>query len=102
MYRLFDGLRLYVQIDRNGSKCWRFKYAYLGKERRLALGKYHDLSLLDAREKRARARKLLTESNINKPAISQMAGFFAPAGQGTKCGWCGKRSPHSYFIVKWR
>jgi hypothetical protein len=51
-YRLFDGLGLYVEIAPNGGKYWRFKYLFLGKEKRLALGKYPDLSLAEAREKR--------------------------------------------------
>lgn len=67
LYRLFDGLGLYIEIDPNGGKYWRFKYQFLGKERRLALGKYPEISLLEAREKRDQARKLLVD-NIDPSA----------------------------------
>lgn len=62
LYRLFDGLGLYIEIDPNGGKYWRFKYYFLGKERRLAIGKYPEISLLEARAKRDNARKLLAEN----------------------------------------
>lgn len=61
LYRIFDGLGLYVEIDPNGSKYWRLKYQFMGKEKRLALGRYPEISLLEAREKRDKARKLLAE-----------------------------------------
>lgn len=62
LYRIFDGLGLYIEIHPNGGKYWRFKYQFLGKERRLALGKYPESSLLEAREKRDQARKLLADN----------------------------------------
>jgi integrase len=39
-----------------GSKLWRFKYRYNGKEKRLALGTYPAVTLADARRKREAAR----------------------------------------------
>jgi len=66
-YRLFDGLGLYMEIAPNGSKYWRLKYQYLGKEKRMALGKYSEISLLEAREKRDQARRLLAD-NIDPAA----------------------------------
>ena len=80
LYRLFDGLGLYIQIDPNGSKYWRFKYHYLGKEKRLSLGKYPDLTLLEAREKREQARKLLAQ-NIDPSAVKKEAKAAAPFRQ---------------------
>ena len=59
LYRLFDSLGLYVEIDPNGSKYWRLKYQFMGKEERLAPGKYPETSLLEARDKREKVRKLL-------------------------------------------
>jgi len=61
-YRLFDSLGLYIEIATNGSKLWRLKYQFFGKEKRLAIGKYPEISLLEAREKRDQARKLLADS----------------------------------------
>ena len=48
-YRLFDGGGLYLEVSQTGGKLWRFKYRYLGKEKRLALGAYPTVGLKDAR-----------------------------------------------------
>ncbi len=45
----FDGL--YLLVKPNGSKLWRFKYRWLQKEKLLALGRYPELTLADARRK---------------------------------------------------
>lgn len=60
-YKLADGGGMYLEITPNGSKYWRLKYRWLGKEKRLALGVYPLVSLADAREKREEARKLLVK-----------------------------------------
>ena len=60
--KISDSLGLYLEIMPNGSKYWRFKYRFLGKEKRLALGVYPEVSLLKAREKRDQARALLAEN----------------------------------------
>lgn len=57
--RLFDGGGMYLEIAPSGGKLWRMKYRFGGKEKRLALGTYPDVSLKDARAKRDDARKLL-------------------------------------------
>jgi len=50
---------LYMLVKPNGSKAWRFKYRYLGKEKLLSIGMYPDITLADAIEARDSARKLL-------------------------------------------
>ncbi|MHB1051482.1 MAG: tyrosine-type recombinase/integrase [Thiobacillus sp.] len=57
--RMFDGGGLYLEVAPTGGKLWRFKYRFGGKEKLLALGKYPDVSLKDARERRDEARRLL-------------------------------------------
>jgi hypothetical protein len=57
--RLFDGGGLYLEISPTGGKLWRFKYRFDGKEKRLALGKYPEISLANARKRREAARELL-------------------------------------------
>ena len=57
--RMFDGGGLYLEIAPSGGKLWRLKYRYGGKEKRLAIGTYPEISLLDARNRREIARKLL-------------------------------------------
>ena len=42
-----------------GGKWWRLKYRFGGKEKRISLGVYPDVSLKQARRRRAQARQLL-------------------------------------------
>jgi len=56
---LFDGGGLYLQLNPNGSRWWRFKYRFEGKSKLLSLGVYPDIGLKSVREKHADARKLL-------------------------------------------
>ncbi|PCI52964.1 MAG: integrase [Alphaproteobacteria bacterium] len=60
-YKLFDGQGLYIEIMPTGGKLWRLKYRYGGKEKRISLGAYPEISIMDAREKKDGARKLLSE-----------------------------------------
>lgn len=39
-YKLFDGGGLYLLVNPNGSKLWRLKYRFEGKEKLLAFGEY--------------------------------------------------------------
>ncbi len=57
--RMFDGGGLYLEVSPAGGKWWRLKYRYDGKEKRISLGVYPDISLKDARQRRDDARKLL-------------------------------------------
>jgi len=69
--RMFDGGGLYLEIAPSGGKLWRLKYRYGGKEKRLAIGTYPEISLLDARNRREAARKLL--ANGIDPADAKKA-----------------------------
>jgi integrase len=59
--RLFDGGGLYVEVAPSGGKWWRLKYRHGGKEKRLSLGTYPDVSLKAARARRESARRQLAE-----------------------------------------
>ena len=58
-FKMSDGGGMYLEVSPNGSKYWRLKYRFDGKEKKLALGVYPDVSLSLARERRQEARKLL-------------------------------------------
>lgn len=58
-YKMSDGGGLYLEIVPNGSKYWRLKYRFAGKEKRLAFGVYPEVSLKEAREKCQQAKQLL-------------------------------------------
>jgi integrase len=62
-----DGLLLIVNPD--GSKWWRFKYRFGGKERGFSLGTYPEVSLAEARDRADDARRSLRDGN--DPAVAR-------------------------------
>lgn len=80
-FKLSDGRGMYLLVQPNGSKYWRFKYRFGGKEKTLALGVVPDVSLIKAREKLQAARELLQdnkdpgeEKKLNKLLLTQKTG----------------------------
>ncbi len=49
-YKLSDGRGLHLLITPTGSRLWRFRYRYVGRENMLGLGSYPEVSLAKARE----------------------------------------------------
>ncbi len=58
--KLFDRDGLYLLVSPAGSRCWRFKYRFGGKEKLMSLGMYPDVSLKEARTRRDDARRTLS------------------------------------------
>lgn len=67
----FDGGGLYLDVRDNGSRYWRLKYRYGGREKLLALGVYPEVSLAEARRARDTARGLIREGK--DPSAERMA-----------------------------
>ena len=72
-YKLFDGRGLFLLVNTNGSKWWRFKYRRIdGKENQISFGVYPEVSLKDARDRLYQARKSLDEGvdpSVHRQAI---------------------------------
>lgn len=60
-FKLSDGGGLHLLVQPSGSKLWRLKYRFDGKEKLLSFGKYPGISLAAAREKRRVAKELLAQ-----------------------------------------
>ncbi|MGR6034474.1 MAG: tyrosine-type recombinase/integrase [Candidatus Nitrosoglobus sp.] len=60
-YKLFDERGLYLLIHSNGSKYWRMRYRYAGKDKTLSFGVYPEVSLKEARDKRDDAREIIRD-----------------------------------------
>ncbi|MFL4558270.1 tyrosine-type recombinase/integrase [Yersinia kristensenii] len=58
-YSLVDGDGMFLLIHPNGSKYWRFRFRFGGKQHLMAFGVYPETSLADARQKREEARRLV-------------------------------------------
>lgn len=60
-FKLSDSGGLYLLVTTSGSRLWRLKYRFGGKEKLLALGAYPETTLLAAREARDAAKRVLAE-----------------------------------------
>ena len=101
-YKLTDGNGMFLHVQPTGSRYWRMKYSFAGKEKLLALGVYPEISLAEAREKRADARKQILDGrdpSLVKRKTKQLAVQNAASTLDTlarewhknrKDGWCKK------------
>ncbi|MDA1134480.1 MAG: integrase arm-type DNA-binding domain-containing protein, partial [Proteobacteria bacterium] len=60
-YKLSDGGGLFLLVNNNGSRWWRYSYRFDGKQKTISLGVYPDVSLKDARAKHVEARITLAK-----------------------------------------
>lgn len=60
-YKLSDSGGVYLFVSKTGHKTWRYKYRFLGKEKRLLLGTYPEVRLGEARTRRDAAKMALRE-----------------------------------------
>jgi len=58
-YRLKDGRGLYLLVNPNGSKWWRFSYTFAAKRNTMSFGTYPDTPVALARDRREEARRLI-------------------------------------------
>jgi len=96
--RLFDGGGLYLEVSPAGSKLWRLKFRFDGKEKRFAIGVYPDVTLAHARRARDEARRLLAQEidpsehrKVQKAAkVERAANSFEVVARE----WFAKYAPH--------
>lgn len=60
-FKLYDLRSLFLLVKPNGAKLWRWRYRYAGREKTLAIGSFTDISLVEARRRRAEAHAILKE-----------------------------------------
>lgn len=70
-YKLADSGGLFLLVHPNGSKYWRQKYRFAGKERLLALGVHPQMTLAEARASSNMAKDLLKDG---KDPSEEMSG----------------------------
>jgi integrase len=107
--RFYDQGGLYLEVLPSKGRYWRWKYRYLGKEKRLALGVYPEVSLKDARKRTADARRALDEGR-DPGAVKQEAKLAAKVALGTTFEsiartwwdqWKGARSArHADYVIR--
>ena len=67
--KLSDGGGLFLLLHPSGSKYWRMKYRFMGKEKLLAIGVWPEVSLTEARKKRNEAKLIL--KSVNDPSVDK-------------------------------
>lgn len=74
-YKLIDGYGLFLFISRSGNKVWRFRYKrpYTNKETDITIGRYPQISLIDARASREHYRKQLAQNIDPKTYLEEQA-----------------------------
>jgi integrase len=96
-FRMFDGGGMYLEVAPSGGKWWRLKYRHQGKEKRLSLGVFPDVTLADARERRDDARRLLARgidpSAQRKAEKRAAAGSAANTFEAVAREWLMKQVP---------
>jgi integrase len=109
LYKLVDERGLHLSVYPSGSKLWQMRYRFDGKEKTASLGKYPEVSLAEAREKRDQMRKLVT--NDIDPVHSQRAAkeakklaqahSFEAVARTWFEGWRAARSPrHADYVIR--
>ena len=83
-YKLADSEGLFLLVQPNGTKLWRMKYRFAGKEKLMSFGAYPALGIAAAREKRRAAKAVLAEGRdpmLAKGQVMSEGGdtFFAVA-----------------------
>ena len=81
VFKLSDGGGLYLLVNPNGSRWWRFDYRFDGKRKTLSMGVYPETSLREARERRDEAKKKI-ESGID-PSHARKAKKESDSGADT-------------------
>ena len=81
-FKLFDGRGLVLLINPTGSKYWRLKFYFAGKENQTSLGVFPTVPIAVARARREEARKLLS-AGIN-PSAARKAEKEARKAQFTR------------------
>lgn len=97
IYRLSDGDGLYLEVPPQGTKRWRLRYRFGGKEKMLSLGTYPEVSLKTARDKRNELRALIQEGT--DPSLARQEEQAIAAGHTTFEYIA--REWHEQFKVNW-
>ncbi len=107
--RLADGLGMYLEVTAAGGRYWRLKYRHGGKEKRLALGVYPEVTLAEARKRRDKARDALASgedpSQLKREAkltrVMLDATTFEKVARQWWSHWKGPRSQrHADYVIR--
>ena len=97
--KLADGGGLFLYVEPNHSKRWRYRFQFEGKEQLLSLGIYPDVKLKEARLERDRLKDLINQG-IN-PSAQRKAEKVTPEGYHPNCFEMVAREWHNEYQSTW-
>jgi integrase len=109
LYKLTDERGLHLSVYPSGSKLWHMRYRIDGKEKTASLGKYPEVSLAEAREKRDQMRKLvakdidpvLAQKKAKEAKKLAQAHSFEAVAREWFDGWKAARSPrYADYVIR--
>ena len=95
-YKLTDGGGLVLFVAPTGSKLWRMRYTYGGKEKLLSFGPYPEVSLSQARDERDAAKKLLRagkDPGLEKKLVRAAGGDSSRTFEAIARDWHKRNAP---------
>ena len=109
IFKLTDERGLHLSVYPNGSKLWQMRYRFEGKQKTASIGKYPEVSLAEAREKRDQMRKQVA-NDIDpveaKRVTKQVKKFaqensFEAVARAWYASWAAARSPrHAEYVIR--
>lgn len=115
-YKVYDRDGLFLLVNPSGSKLWRWRYRFDGKEKLMAFGEYPLVSLAQARERLLAGRKMLalgTDPMAERKAEAEAKEREAQARQRQSDNsfervarrwwewWAGGKSPrHANYVLR--
>ena len=103
-YRLADKGGLYLLVTPAGGTLWRWKYRFEGKQKQMALGKYPDVSLAQARLLHAEARVKLASGidPMSQRKEEKLAIRVSRAGKEKRRALTFEKLVRMWYAEKWR
>ncbi|MBP6225339.1 MAG: integrase arm-type DNA-binding domain-containing protein [Rhizobacter sp.] len=107
--RLSDAQGLYLEVVPSGARYWRLKYRFAGKEKRISLGVYPDVTLATARKRREAARDLLeagrdpsqTRKDEKASTLLKLGTTFEVVARSWHANWSSARSDrHAKSVMR--
>ena len=87
-----DGAGLCLNVTDSGSKSWVFRFTFEGREHRMGLGSFPDVSIVEAREAAANMRKAVRSgSNPIEAKRERIAANRAARAKAVNFEWCAEQ-----------
>lgn len=98
-FTITDGSGLSLFIATNGTKCWHFRFSWHGKQPRMSLGTYPEITLKEARERRDQARALVAKGI--DPRLQRREEKRAAASEAVKTFEVVANEWHAFKLPRW-